>query len=219
MAKRTSEKKSDATLDMADEIREAGGDPGLPERYSEDGIQERRDHVLKFLAKRVPQTVMAELLGVSRRTIANDVAWWKERNQEQINKIKNNADEADADIGMTVLRLEGIAAAAMTDYELARTPQMKNLFLNTAIKAEMAGATVKTTTGVWPKAGEELRIRHEVKATFSAKLGENSPLKTLDEAASRRRVLTAVEQTLRLAMDRKGGDGKVIDVPAQVKSA
>jgi hypothetical protein len=201
VAKRTEEERSQKTLDKAAMIREEGGDDGnLPERYSKDGIAERREHVWKFMARRVPQTVMAELLGVSRRTIYEDVQWWKRQCQEHMARVKDDPEAAAADVGLTALRLEGISQAALNDYELARTAQLKNLFLNTAIKAEKTRADMMVQTGFWPKSGEDVRIHQQIDATFTAKLGtvgDDSPLKALDQADSRRKVLDAAELLLK----------------------
>jgi hypothetical protein len=200
MAKRTAEERTDKTLGKAAMIREKDGDLNLPERYAKDGIAERREHVWKFMARRVPQTVMAELLGVSRRTIYEDVQYWKRQCQEHMERVKDDPQAAAADIGLTSLRLEGISQAALNDYELARTAQLKNLFLNTAIKAEKTRGDLLVTTGFWPKAGEDVRISHQIDATFTAKLGsvgDDSPLLVLDQADSRRKVLDAAELLLK----------------------
>jgi hypothetical protein len=198
-------------------IRAQDGDIDFPDRNTKHGIEERREHVWKFLARRVPQTVMADLLGVSRRTIYEDVQWWKRQCQEATQRIQNDPDCAAADIGLTCLRLEGIAQAAMNDYELARTAQLKNLFLNTAIKAEKVGADLKIATAVWPKAGTDVRVHQSMEATFTAKLGtvdENSPLRVLDQADSRRKVLSAAELILKLSAakhKKEAAGGVVID--------
>lgn len=223
MGKRTSEERSDKTLERAEMIRQEEGDLSFPERNSKDGIAERREHVWKFMSRRVPQTVMAELLGVSRRTIYEDVQWWKQRCQEHIKRIQDDPDYAATDIGLTAMRLEGIAQAAMNDYELARTGQLKNLCLNTAIKAEKTRADMMMSAGVWPKAGEDIRVSHNIDATFTAKLGvanEASPLNALDQPASRRKVMSAAELILKLAAEKKAKkdknvpivEGEVIDV-------
>ena len=210
MAKRTSENRSDATMEKAEAIRAEGGIT-QPERYSKDGIAERREMVWKFMARRVPQTVMAELLNVSRRTIYEDVQWWKKQCQAQLERVKEDPGAAAADVGLTALRLEGISQAALTDYEMARTAQLKNLFLNTAIKAEKTRADMMVATGFWPKAGEEVHVHQQIDATFTAKLGtvdEDSPLKVLDQADSRRKVLDAAELLL------KGGVKRLKDLRA-----
>jgi hypothetical protein len=221
VAKRTSEQRSDSTLNEADRIRQKNGAISAPERYSQDGIAERREHVWKFLARRVPQTVMAELLDVSRRTIYEDVQWWKRQCQDHMERVKDDPDAAAADVGLTALRLEGISQAALNDYELARTATMKNNFLNTAIKAEKTRGDILVQTGFWPKAGEDIRIHQSIDATFTAKLGtldENSPLRALDSADSRRKVLSAAELVLKLSakrkkeMEDKKAEGQVIDV-------
>jgi len=205
VAKRTSEDRTQKTIDKASMIRTQDGDVDSPERYSKDGIAERREHVWKFMARRVPQTVMAELLGVSRRTIYEDVQWWKRQCQEHLERVKDDPQAAAADVGLTALRLEGISQAALNDYELARTAQLKNLFLNTAIKAEKVRGDMMVQTGFWPKAGEDIRIHQQIDATFTAKLGsvgEDSPLKALDSADSRRKVLDAAELLLKGGVDR-----------------
>lgn len=213
MAKRTSEQYSDSTLDLAKRIEETEGPIPSPERYAKDGIMERREHVWRFLARRVPQTVMAKLLNVSRRTIADDVKWWKEQAGEQVHQMMNDPQVVEADIGMTSMRLEGIAQAAMGDYELARKPQEKNAALNTAIKAEDTRIRLMINTGVYPKAGEEINVSHNLKATFTARLGEDSPLAALDDPAAMRRVMSAAEKILKTSA-KKNDALNVIDVEA-----
>ena len=203
MARRTKETYSGSTMQMVTAIESSGKAPELPERYTNEGIEERREHVWKFLARRVPQTVMAKILGVSRRTIASDVKFLKEQCKDFSHAIKNDPEAACMDIGLTALRLEGIAQAAMGDYELARTAQHKNLFLNTAIKAETARSSLLINTGVLPKAGEDVRVTHNLKATFAATMGEESPLSTLDQPDSRRKVLSAAKKILALSADRQ----------------
>jgi hypothetical protein len=224
MAKRTSEGRSQKTLERAEMIRQEEGGIPFPDRNSKEGIAERREHVWKFMSRRVPQTVMAELLGVSRRTIYEDVQWWRERCKEHVTRIQEDPDYAATDIGLTALRLEGIAQAAMNDYELARTGQLKNLCLNTAIKAEKTRADMMMAAGVWPKAGEDIRINHQVEASFTAKLGsvdEDSPLNVLEQPASRRKVMGAAELILKLAASKQSKKDKnetVIDVTPTPKS-
>jgi len=217
MAKRTDEFKSKETLATANAIRE-GEDVPLPARYTEDGIAERREHVWRFLVRRVPQTVMADLLGVSRRTIADDVLYWKEEAQKQVAAMKSDPTVANADIGLAAGRLEGIAVCAMNDYELAKAANTKNLFLAIALKAEVARANLLMNTGVLPKAGEEIRVSHSMKATFEARLGSADPLATLDEPVSRRRVLDAAERILKLSMERRKLNDKTIDAKAEPKA-
>ena len=207
-------------MQMVSAIQDAGKAPDLPERYTDDGIDERREHVWKFLARRVPQTVMAKILGVSRRTISNDVKYLKGECKDYAHALKNDPAAAGTDIGLTALRLEGIAQAAMGDYELARTAQHKNLFLNTAIKAETARSTLLISTGILPKAGEDVRITHALKATFAATMGEESPLATLDQPDSRRKVLSAAKKLLALSADRQNVRRiETIDVDATSGSA
>lgn len=199
MAKRTSEDYSDRTLELAQQIEAAEGSIPAPERYAKDGIMERREHVWRFMARRVPQTVMAKLLKVSRRTISDDVRWWKEQAGDQVHQMMNDPAVVEADIGITGMRLEGIAQAAMGDFELARKPQERNAFLNTAIKAEDTRIRLMVNTGVYPKAGEEVRVNHNIKATFTARLGENSPLAALDDPSALRRVMSAAEKILKVS--------------------
>jgi len=222
MAKRTSETYSKKTLDLAAQIEGAQGAVPPPERYAKDGIAERREHVWRFLSRRVPQTVMAKLLKVSRRTIADDVRWWKERTGDYINKVKNDPTAANTDIGMTALRLDGIAQMAMSEAELARNAQEKNNFMRTAITAENSRSNLLVGTGTLPKAGEEIRVTHKINATFTAKLGQNSPLSVLDDPSSARKVLSAAEKILRLSAEKanlKMLEAKTIDVPATSKPA
>lgn len=213
MAQRSSEEFSDKTMDLAKQLENSSGPIESPERYTQDGIAERREHVLRFMVRRVPQTVMAKLLGVSRRTICEDVKFLNEQAGDRIKRLKTDAAVVESDIGMTSIRLEGIAQAAFNDYELEKSPQFKNAFLNTAIKAEATRARLLIETGVYPKAGEDIKVTHTVKSSFADKLGSDSPLSTLDDPASARRVLSAAEKILKLSLK----EGNVIDVNGSSK--
>lgn len=186
-----------------------------PERYTQDGIAERREHVWRFMVRRVPQTVMAKLLNVSRKTIVDDVRYLEEQRGDYMNRVKNNPDIANMDIGMTTMRLEGISQSAMGDYELAKTTQIKNLCLNTAIKAEDTRTKILVNSGILPKAGEDMRITHNHKGSFTDKLGEDSPLAVLDDPSSARKILSAAEKILKLSAGRtniKHIDTTIIDI-------
>lgn len=222
MAKKTTEVRSEKTLQQAKMIAATEGAIDEPTRFTDEAISIRREHVRRFMARRVPQTVMAELLDVSRRTIYNDVQYWKKQSGDFVTAIKSNPEAANVDIGLTALRLEGVAQAAMSNYEIARTSQDKNQFLRTAIAAEGARSNLMINTGVLPKAGEELRIRQDINATFTAKLGENSPLAALDNPASRRKVLAVAEKLLRLSASKNNTeviDAEVINIKPATSDA
>ena len=198
MGKRSKEKASKKTMKMVNKLKAAGEAPELPERWSSRGIEERREYVAKFYARRVPQTVIAKLLGVSTRTISNDIEYLKKERSEYIEQLMKSQDATFADIGTAAMRLESIAQAALGQYELAKSDRQKNQYLITAIKAETARNALLINTGVLPKAGEDLRITHNAGEPFTSKVGNEHPLSTLDNPASRRRVLEAAEKIINL---------------------
>lgn len=195
---------SDQMQDLATEVLAGEGDDFQPpSRHTQEGIAERRSYVKRWYSRRVPQVVMAKLLGVSRRTIYDDVQQIKEEAQAKVKAIREDPDLADLDIGLTVMRLEGVSAKALAHAELARTDQMRNLFLNTAIKAELGASRLKIDTGILPKVGEEIRVKQDTKITFKAKVGSDSPLSVLDTNVSRRKVMTVVEKLLAIGATKR----------------
>ncbi|KKL24767.1 hypothetical protein LCGC14_2412060, partial [marine sediment metagenome] len=121
-------------------------------------------------AERVMYPHSRVMLHLPKGAFEGDAETFEIRSKE-LQRVKEDPDCAAADIGLTTLRLEGIAQAALNDYELARTATVKNLFLNTAIKAEKTCADLKIQTGIWPKAGTDVRVHQSLEATFTAKLG------------------------------------------------
>jgi len=211
---RTTEKRSEDTLALARQIEEERGKIVL-RRGTQEAIARRREHVWKFLMEGTPQTVMAELLQVSRRTISNDCAWVREEASKRLQAIKGNPDKIHAELAMSCGRLKACSDAAMAEYLLSNNPSNKDRFLNTAIRAEWIYVRLMAETGVLPRQGEEIRVRNETEVTFKARFGEDNPLAKLDNPVSARKVQAAVAKMLEAAAHEDGEDG-FIEVEATV---
>ena len=190
---KTKQFRSPQTLKMAREIESREGRVVLP-RCAQQAQARRREQIKEYLKRGVPKTVMAELLGVSTKTIHDDINAIQEGLGRKVAAIKGNPQKTYEEVGMIADRLRAITDAAMAEYVLSRTPTAKNLFLNTAAKAEWIRARVYMETGVLPRAGEEIRVTNNTQVTLSARFGQE--FGPMDEAASRRKIMSAIEAVL-----------------------
>lgn len=217
MQPRSTEARSNTTLIQAKQI-EADRGKIILRRGTREAIQRRREHVWKFYLEGTPQTVMAELLQVSRRTIYNDLEHMRTAAGAKLQAIKGNPEKIHQDLARTTSRLEYIADQALFQFDTTDNHSAKDRFLNTAIRAEWVASRLKMEAGVLPKAGEEIRIKSDSKVTFAARLGvEGAHLqKIFGDPARARKVLDAFESMTRQALT---NDDNVIDVEAKVLPA
>jgi hypothetical protein len=164
-----------------------------------EAIEKRRALVREYLFQGTPYTIIAEMTGVDRRTIEADVAYIRKLSADHIEDMIKSRGAIAGMLGNMMDSLLYIRENAIMEYAAANTEMGKNGFLNTAMKATMSLANVLTTTGILPKAGQDLNIKTDHKITFASRFGEDSPLATLDDEKSRRRVLAAVGKALKLA--------------------
>jgi DNA-binding CsgD family transcriptional regulator len=206
---KSQEGRSQRTLQTAAMIRADEGRKVI-KRYTEEGIAKRQEQVKEYLLRGVPKTVMAELLGVSRKTIFQDIRAIEERAGHQTRAIKGNPERTFQEVGMISGRLQAISDAAMSEYALSRTPAAKDRFLNIAIKAIWTRTRVLMETGVLPRAGEEIKVVHQASVTFANRFGPDNPLAVLDDSAARRKVLSALDTVLFQVQQEESG--RMIDI-------
>lgn len=213
---RSQEKRTPKTLSQARKIEAERGGKIILRRGTKEAIQRRREHVWKFFLEGTPQTVMAELLQVSRRTIHSDLAYMKAKHGKALEEIKGNPEKIHQELAVTTGRLRHIANQALFQYDTTSQPAAKDRFLNTAIRAEWVRTRLEMEAGVLPKAGEEIRIKTDSKVTFAHRLGvENAHLqKIFADPARARKVLDAFERVTRgaIAEDPAEEAGEIIDV-------
>ena len=200
MLPRTKQKQSAQARELANQIRAKEGRVRIS-RGTEEGIAKRREQVRDYLMRGVPKVVMAELLGVSRNTIHQDVLEIRRRLGHQIESIRGNGAKVDEEIGTIAGQLATVANSAMSEYAMARTGAIKDRFLNTAAKAHWVRARLLMEVGVLPKAGEQISITSRTEVSFESRFGKESPMSALDDPVSRRKVLTAIESVLRTSID------------------
>jgi hypothetical protein len=210
MLPRTKRKQSAQACEMADAIRSKDGRMRIP-RGTEQGIARRRDQVREYLMRGVPKVVMAELLGVSRNTIHQDILEIKRSLGHQMESIRGDGAKVDQEIGTIAGQLATVANSAMSEYAMARTGAIKDRFLNTAAKAHWIRARLLMEVGVLPKAGEQISITSRTEVSFESRFGKESPLTALDDPVSRRKVLTAIENVLRTSTALPFSDRPILD--------
>lgn len=176
-------------------------------------IERRRQDVWEMMCEEIPQTEMANLLGVSRGTIALDVKYMKERGAIRVKEMRDKPDHANTEIGMTVQKLDAVTAAAFQSFATAKSGSEKAKFLDIVTKTLSTKTRILQETGYLPKAGIEIRAKVEREPTFAERFGDNSPLAALDNANSRHRLLGLAEKILRLAEQ----DANTIDVEGVVR--
>lgn len=203
----------DTKNDRIEEFRQrfSGGPPA---RKNPAEIERRRKHVWEMALEGIPQTAMADILKVTRQTVASDLDFIRKSEQSKINGMKNDSALAELDIGVTARRLDSIAEACMQEYMAAETAQDKHRFLDAAAKTIVNRHRVLMETGMLPKAGVEVKTTIDHTVSFEDRFGKDSKWKILDNPATRRRILSVAEAALKLGL--KTEFEKPIDVQGKV---
>jgi hypothetical protein len=218
MAKKKQANKAQRTQASIDEFRKKfEALDNRRKKHTSQAIERRRCDVWEMMCQDIPQTEMAQLLGVARSTVALDVKFWRERVADRVGKMKENPDYANIELGLTVQKLDALTAAAFQEYSMAKSGGEKAKFLDIATKTLSTKTRILQETGYLPKAGIEIRARVEKEISFADRFGENHPLSTLDNANSRHRLLGIAEKILKLSTEEANTidiDGKVISSDA-----
>jgi len=181
-------------------------------KHTSQTIERRRCDVWEMMCQEIPQTEMANLLSVTRSTIALDVKFWREKVAERVGRMKDSPDYANIELGTTVQKLDAVTAAAFQEYAMAKSGGEKAKFLDIITKTLSTKTRILQETGYLPKAGIEIRARVDHQPTFADRFGEGHPLAALDNANSRHRLLGLAERILKVAVD----EANTIDVDGSV---
>ena len=84
-------------------------------RNTEQGIARRREQVRDYLMRGVPKVVMAELLGVSRNTIHQDILAIRRSLGHQMESIRGDGAKVDEEVGTIAGQLAKVADSAMSE--------------------------------------------------------------------------------------------------------
>lgn len=187
---------------------------GPPARRDPAAIERRRKHVWEMALEGIPQTAMADILKVTRQTVSSDIDYIKKSEQTKVHGMKNDSLLAELDIGVTARKLESIAEACMQEYMAAGTAQDKHRFLDAAAKTIVNRHRVLMETGMLPKAGIEVKTTVDHSISFEDRFGKDSKWKIMDNAVTRRRILSVAEAALKLGL--KTEFDKPIDATAKV---
>lgn len=174
-------------------------------------ISRRRSDVWEMMCQGVPVVEMADILNVHRGTIYLDVKHWKERLGSHVATIREDPEAANTEIGLTIRKLDSVVEAAFQEYSMAKSGSEKDKFLNTACKALSTKTRILQESGVLPKAGVEIKAKIEHDMTFAQRFGDASPLKTLDDPASRHKVLEMATRLLKMA-ETPPIEGELVDI-------
>lgn len=181
-------------------------------KHTSQAIERRRQDVWEMMCQDIPQTEMASLLGVARSTIALDVKHLREKAARRVQRMRESPEFINNELGMTVQKLDSLTAAAFMEYSMAKSGGEKAKFLDIATKTLSTKTRILQETGYLPKAGIDIRAVVEREPSFAERFGDDSPLKALDNANSRHRLLGLAERILKLSEQ----EANTIDVDGQV---
>jgi len=166
---------------------------------SSQAIERRRTDVWEMMCQDIPQTEMADLLTVTRSTIALDVKYLRDRAEKRVQRMKEGPEFVNSELGMTIQKLDSCTAAAFMEYSMAKSGGEKAKFLDIVTKTLSTKTRILQETGFLPKAGIEIRTRVERLPTFADRFGDDSPLAALDNPNSRHRLLGLAQKMISLA--------------------
>jgi hypothetical protein len=183
-------------------------------KHTAQAIERRRHDVWEMMCQDIPQTEMANLLCVSRSTVALDVKYWKLKLARRVSRIKENPDYANIELGTTIRKLDSCTAAAFQEYSMAKSGGEKAKFLDIVTKTLSTKTRILQDAGYLPKAGIEIRTKVEHVATFADRFGEDHATTALDDDTKRHRLLAMAERFIRLSESKE-----TIDVEGTVVSS
>jgi len=171
-------------------------------KHTAQAIERRRHDVWEMMCQDIPQTEMANLLTVSRSTIALDVKYWKLKLARRVSRIKENPDYANIELGTTIRKLDSCTAAAFQEYSMAKSGGEKAKFLDIVTKTLSTKTRILQDAGYLPKAGIEIRTKVEHIPTFAQRFGSDHPSAELDDDTKRHRLLAMAERFIRLSEEK-----------------
>jgi len=172
-------------------------------RYTKRQIEQRRLSVWEMYCCGQPVAEMATSEGVSIKTINRDIQWWQERLGLSTSALKDPKTAA-MDVGMTAAKLQKLAEDAYVEYAASSNPTFKVRYLEVSGKMLMGRHKVLTDAGFLPKVGHDQEEGFVAKVSFEARFGKDAPQAVFDNHQSRRNVLEAIGDALKLGI---GADG------------
>jgi hypothetical protein len=172
-------------------------------RYTQSQIEQRRLSVWEMYCCGQPVAEMAASENVSPKTINRDIQWWQTRLGLSTAALKDPKTAA-MDVGMTAAKLQKLAEDAYVEYAASSNPTFKVRYLEVSGKMLMGRHKVLTDAGFLPKVGHEQEEGFVAKVSFEARFGKDAPQAVFDNHQSRRSVLEAIGDALKLGI---GADG------------
>lgn len=163
---------------------------------SRSQIQKRRTEVWEMHCCGSPLTEIAQKLFVSYDTILRDIKWWQERLGADTIALKDPTYAA-VDVGMTAAKLSKVVEDAWVDYHTSTNAGFRARFLQVIVQALVQRTKILGEAGFLPKVGHEREHRDEIRVTFEARFGADSPRAVFDNPKSCRRILDAAEAVLK----------------------
>ena len=163
-------------------------------KHSAEAIEVRREQVLSLSVQGVKSKEIAEILGVSSRTIEEDLKALRKIMQGRIKE-----HDVAGEIGKSVAILEGIRDLAMREYVSAKGKMTKATLLSTAMRAEVSKAKLLVGTGIWPSPTHKISTTLDIDGQVTLKeapYGREDVKKVLESPESRRRVLSVLEKVV-----------------------
>ena len=85
--------------------------------------QERREKVAQYLRKRIPETIIAQELGVSRQTIVRDVAFLKNSAQSWLDGLAKDGFIFEFQMALEKIKINGARLESL--YDEAKNPVLR----------------------------------------------------------------------------------------------
>ena len=114
-------------------------------------IEERRRKIWDMILRGLPETVIANTLGVHRNTVVNDVRVLRDQHRREVR-------EADVytEIGDAAKKFDDVFKMALQEYSVTTKESAKGQFLEKAISALTAKVKLLVDVGVLPRAAQEI---------------------------------------------------------------
>jgi len=163
----------------------------LPHRGTSVELERRRQQVFKLLLRGVPQTTIADMLGVHRNTVIRDITNLKD-------KLRDRAKNPDVylEIGQMAEAFDEIAKLSLIEFTSTKDPKIKNIFLNTSLRAIASKGDLLIKTGVLPSAAQKIKLHADL--STEVRLDDRyEPMRPiLEDPARRRKVLGLFERLI-----------------------
>jgi len=173
--------------------------PVEPIRYTPEAIDARREKVWDLTIRGLGPSAIADVLAVHRNTVSSDIKHLREEAGKKISEL-----DVLQSIGVVCKKLDMLTHMAMMDYQDCKEKEhlAKNAFLHRMQALIKDKVNLLVRTGIYPHAGIKFsgQITMEEKLPFTDRFGEGEISEVLEDAAKRRRIMSALGTLMQTAI-------------------